>query len=74
MLIWRVSGRLCPVLLDPMLLHWDGNMDSYHKFTSDLDQTNLIFWLDEEFAAVKTVNLSFPNATRVLCAKQINKL
>jgi hypothetical protein len=55
-------------------------MDSYHKFTShlqaklaDIDQTNLIFGSDEEFAAVKAVNLSFPNATRVLCAKQINK-
>jgi hypothetical protein len=56
-----------------MLLHWDGNMDSYYKFTSHLDQTNLIFGLNEEFAAVKAVNLSFPNATRVLCAKQINK-
>ena len=21
-----------PVMLGPMLLHWDGNMDSYHKF------------------------------------------
>ena len=68
-----------PVMLGPMLLHWDGNMDAYHKFTShlqaklaDIDQTNLIFGSDEEFAAVKAV-LSFPNATRVLCAKQINK-
>jgi hypothetical protein len=54
-------------------------MDSYHKFTShlqaklaDIDQTNLIFGSDEEFAAVKAVHLSFPNATRVrrldLCA------
>jgi hypothetical protein len=24
------------LLLGPMLLHWDGNMDSYHKFTSHL--------------------------------------
>ena len=62
-----------PIMLGPMLLHWDGNMDSYYKFTSHLDQTNLIFGLDEEFAAVKAVNLSFPNATPVLCAKQINK-
>jgi hypothetical protein len=38
-----------PVMLGPMLLHWDGNMDSYHTFTShlqaklaDIDQTNLI--------------------------------
>jgi len=67
-----------PVMLGPMLLHWDGNMDSYHKFTShlqaklaDIDQTNLIFGSDEEFAAVKAVNLSFPNATRVLCAKHL---
>jgi hypothetical protein len=21
------------VMLGPMLLHWDGNMDSYHKYT-----------------------------------------
>ena len=62
-----------PIMLGPMLLHWDGNMDSYYKFTSHLDQTNLIFGLNEEFAAVKAVNFSFPNATRVLCAKQINK-
>ena len=66
-----------PLMLGPMLLHWDGNMDSYHKFTShlqaDIDQTNIIFGSDEEFAAVKAVNLSFPNATRVLYAKQINK-
>ena len=69
-----------PVMLGPMLLHWDGNMDSYEKFTSylqaklaDIDQTNFIFGSDEEFATVKAVNLSFPNATRVLCAKQINK-
>ena len=62
-----------PIMLNPMLLHWDGNMDFYYKFTSHLDQTNLIFGLDEEFAAVKAVNLSFPNATRVLCGKQINK-
>jgi hypothetical protein len=60
-------------MLGPMLLHWDGNMDFYYKFTSHLDQTNLIFGLDEEFAAVKAVNVSFSNATRVLCAKQINK-
>jgi hypothetical protein len=65
-------------MLGPMLLHWDGNMDSYHKFTShlqaklaDIDQTNLIFGSDEEFAAVKAVHLSFPNATRVLCAKHL---
>ena len=25
-----------PVMLGPMLLHWDGDMDSYHKFTSHL--------------------------------------
>ena len=69
-----------PVMIGPMLLHWDGNMDAYHKFTShlqaklaDIEKTNLIFGSDEEFAAVKAVNLSFPNATRVLCAKQINK-
>ena len=49
-----------------------------HKFTShlqaklaDIDQTNLIFGSDEEFAAVKAVHLSFPNATRVLCAKHL---
>jgi hypothetical protein len=60
-----------PVMLGPMLLYWDGNMDSYHKFTShrqakltDIDQTNLIFGSDEEFAAVKAVNLSFPNALK----------
>jgi hypothetical protein len=58
-------------MLGPMLLHWDGNMDSYHKFTShlqvklaDIDQTNLIFGSDEEFAAVKAVNLSIPNALK----------
>jgi len=69
---------LPPVMLGPMLLHWDGNFDSYHKFTShlqaklvDTDQTNLIFGSDEEFAAVKAMNLSFPNATRVLCAKHL---
>ena len=67
-----------PVMLGPMMLHWDGNMDSYHKFTShlqaklaDIDQTNLIFGSDEEFAAVKAVHLSFPNATRVFCAKHL---
>jgi hypothetical protein len=54
-------------MIGPMLLHWDVNMDAYHKFTShlqaklaDIDQTNLIFGSDEEFAAVKAVNLSFP--------------
>ena len=69
---------MATVMLGPMLLHWDRNMDSYHKFTSHLqaklaniDQTNLIFGSDEEFAAVKAVNLSFPNATRVLCAKSL---
>ena len=38
---------------------------------ADIDQTNLIFGSDEEFAAVKAVNLSFPNGTRVLCAKHL---
>ena len=66
-------------MLGPMLLHWDGNMDSYHKITyhiqaklADIDQTNLIFGSKEEFAAVKAVNVSFPNATCVLCAKHLN--
>ena len=65
-------------MLGPMLLHWDGNMDSYHKITyqlqaklADIDQTNLIFGSNEEFAAVKAVNVSFPNATCVLCAKHL---
>jgi hypothetical protein len=31
---------------------------------ADIDQTNLIFGSDEEFAAVKAVNLSFPNAPK----------
>jgi hypothetical protein len=60
-----------PVMLGPMLLNWDGNMDSYHKFTShlqaklaDIDRTNLIFGSYEEFAAVKAVNLSFSNALK----------
>ena len=62
---------MTPVMLGPMLLYWGGNMDSYHKFTShrhakltDIDQTNLIFGSDEEFAAVKAINLSFPNALK----------
>jgi hypothetical protein len=37
----------------------------------DTDQSKLIFGSDEEFAAVKALNLCFPRATRVLCAKHL---
>jgi transposase-like protein len=37
----------------------------------DTDQSKLIFGSDEEFAAVKALNLCFPRATRVFCAKHL---
>ena len=65
-------------MLGPTLLHWDGSFDSCHRFLShlqsklvDTDQSKLIFGSDEEFAAVKALNLCFPRATRVLCAKHL---
>lgn len=72
------SSTTPPVMLGPMLLHWDGSFDSYDRILShlqsklvDTDQSKLIFGSDEEFAAVKTLNLCFPRATRVLCAKHL---
>jgi hypothetical protein len=67
-----------PVMLGPMLLHWNGYFDSYHKFAShlqaklvDTDQSNFIFWSDEESASLKAMALSFPHATRLLCIKHL---
>jgi hypothetical protein len=65
-------------MLGPTLLHWGGSFDSYHRFLShlqsklvDTDQSKLIFGSDEEFAAVKALNLCYPRATCVLCAKHL---
>jgi hypothetical protein len=70
------SSTTPPVMLGPTLLHWDASFDSYHRFLShlqsklmDTDQSKLIFGSDEEFAAVKALNLCFPRATYYLCAK-----
>jgi hypothetical protein len=67
-----------PVMLGPMFLHWNGYFDSYYKFTShlqaklaDTDQSNFIFGSDEESASLKTMALSFPHATRLLCTKHL---
>jgi hypothetical protein len=64
--------------MGPMLLHWDENFDSYHKFTLhiqaklvDTDQSNLIWGSDEESASFKAMALPFPLATRLLCAKHL---
>ena len=65
-------------MMGPMLLHWDENFDSYHKFTLhiqakliDTDQSNLIWGSDEESALFKAMASSFPLATRLLCAKHL---
>ena len=67
-----------PVMMGPMLLHWDGNFDSYYKCTShlqaklvDTDQSNFIFESDEESASLKAMALSVPHATRLLCTKHL---
>ena len=67
-----------PVMLGPMLLHWNGYFDSYCKFTSqlqaklvDTDQSNFIFGSDEESASLKAMALSFPHAIRLLCGKHL---
>ena len=51
-----------PVMLDPMLLHWEGNFDFDHYLTShlqakliDTDQSNLLFGSDEESASLKAM-------------------
>lgn len=63
-----------PIMLGPMMLHFDSDYDAYFTFLSHIRQkigdTNIIIGSDEK-AITKAISNVFPTATHLLCTEHI---
>lgn len=58
-----------PIMLDPIVMPWDGNFGAYHRFISHLKikPHNIAFGTDEDAAVIKAITACFQQATHILC-------
>ncbi|XP_052219033.1 uncharacterized protein LOC127836436 [Dreissena polymorpha] len=68
-----------PIMLGPMMLHWDGTTKTYYRFFSflrgildlDLQSIEMLIGTDDEKAMTNAIDSVFPEAKRRLCTKHI---
>jgi hypothetical protein len=64
-----------PIMLGPMMLHFDSDYNTYFTFLSHIRQkigdTDIIIGSDEEKAITKAISNTFPTATHLLCTKHM---
>ena len=68
-----------PIMMGPLMLHWDGKTSSYLRFFShikahlgqDINRFEILFGTDDEKALTNAIDMTFPSATRKLCSKHI---
>ena len=64
-----------PIMLGPMMLHYDSDYETYFSFLSLIKQktgaTDIIIGSDEEKAITKAIRNVFPSATQLLCTKHM---
>lgn len=64
-----------PIMLGPMMLHFDSDYETYFTFLSHIrvktGDTDIIFGSDEEKAITKAIHNAFPSATHLLCTKHM---
>ena len=68
-----------PILLGPLMLHWDGRQQNYFRFFShlrgvlgiEIKNVEILMGTDDEKAMVIAIDLAFPDCKRKLCTKHI---
>lgn len=68
-----------PIMLGPLMLHWDGKTKTYFRFFSflrgildiDLKNIEMLIGTDDEKAMTNAIDSTFPEAKRRLCTKHI---
>jgi hypothetical protein len=69
----------------PIVMHWDGNFETYHPFIShlqiklsDAQHHNIVFGTDEEAAVIKAITACFPhlrkNYTQPIVSEILSKI
>ena len=84
--LMRSNTDTHPIMLGPCYFHWDGSFETYHRFFShirakipqgvlgsEIGGSNLILGSDEERGIVKALEMTFPSATKILCARHIQQ-
>ena len=68
-----------PILLGPLMLHWDGRQKNYFRFFShirgvlglELNNIELLMGTDDERAMTNAIDMAMPGVKRKLCTKHI---
>lgn len=69
------GSKLQPLFLHSMMLHFDGDFETYSTFLSHLKlrlgDSNVIFVSHKEWALTKAIQYNFPNSIYLLCLKHL---
>jgi transposase-like protein len=68
-----------PILIGPLLLHWDGKQENYYRFfahlrgviDNEISNIEIIMGSDDEKALTNAIDQAFPGVKRKLCSKHI---
>jgi hypothetical protein len=68
-----------PILLGPLMLHWDGRQQNYFRFFShlrgvlgmEIKNIEMILGTDDERAMINAIDMAFPGCSKKLCSKHL---